>query len=66
MKHLDVCPRIAAAVTPPLDAAALLGCRGGGDHEDVWLWVLMGTLDPPDIYTGTGPTYPVRTPTPPA
>ncbi len=54
-------PTSASAVRR-LTPAELHGCRGGGDHEDLWLWVIMGTLppwdSPIDPITGTGPTCP--------
>lgn len=50
----------AAAVTPLADKD-MLGCRGGGDHEDNWLWQLFPwgpPTSPIDPITGTGPTFP--------
>ncbi len=51
----DVAP---ATGVRPLAPSEALDCRGGGDHEDPWLWLIMGTLEPPDVWTGTGPTCP--------
>ncbi len=50
-----------AAFVRPLATDELLRWRGGGDHEDPWLWQLFPwgpPTGPIDILTGTGPTCP--------
>ncbi len=63
MRKLRQDPARAAGVRP-LAPAELLDSRGGGDHEDPYLWLLLGTLPPYDgiidPITGTGPTCPPR------
>ncbi len=65
MKGEKTQDRAVRAGVTALAAAELLDCRAGGDHEDLWLWIITGTLDPPGIPTGTGPTYPPPAPAPP-
>ncbi len=44
----------------PLAQEELCACRGGGDHEDPWLWQILPwePVPPIDPHTGTGPTFP--------